>query len=68
MALCLLGLTIVLARMEGSGVKVNLFGVQPSEIVKYSIILFLAGFSPQTNALSPNTAVGASVGSFSLLP
>ena len=29
---------------EGSGVKVNLFGFQPSEIVKYAIILFLAGF------------------------
>ena len=29
---------------EGSGVKVNLFGVQPSEIVKYIIIIFLAGF------------------------
>jgi cell division protein FtsW (lipid II flippase) len=29
---------------EGSGVKVNLFGFQPSEVVKYLIILFLAGF------------------------
>jgi cell division protein FtsW (lipid II flippase) len=29
---------------EGSGVKVNLFGFQPSEIVKYVIIIFLAGF------------------------
>ena len=29
---------------EGSGVKVNLFGVQPSEIVKFGIIIFLAGF------------------------
>jgi len=29
---------------EGSGVKVNLFGFQPSEIVKYMVILFLAGF------------------------
>jgi cell division protein FtsW (lipid II flippase) len=29
---------------EGSGVKVNLYGIQPSEIVKYAIILFLAGF------------------------
>jgi cell division protein FtsW (lipid II flippase) len=29
---------------EGSGVKVNLFGVQPSEIVKYLVVLFLAGF------------------------
>ena len=45
MALGLLGLTIVFGSgPEGSGVKVNLFGVQPSEIVKYAIILFLAGF------------------------
>jgi len=29
---------------EGSGVKVNLFGAQPSEIVKYLVIIFLAGF------------------------
>jgi cell division protein FtsW (lipid II flippase)/cell division protein FtsI/penicillin-binding protein 2 len=29
---------------EGSGVKVNLFGFQPSEIVKYLVIIFLAGF------------------------
>jgi cell division protein FtsW (lipid II flippase) len=29
---------------EGSGVKVNLFGFQPSEIVKYLLIIFLAGF------------------------
>lgn len=29
---------------EGSGVKVNLLGVQPSEVVKYLVILFLAGF------------------------
>ena len=29
---------------EGSGVKVNLFGFQPSEIVKYMVILFLGGF------------------------
>ncbi|MES2826583.1 MAG: FtsW/RodA/SpoVE family cell cycle protein [Bacteroidota bacterium] len=45
MALGLLALTIVFGSgPEGSGVKVNLFGVQPSEIVKYAIILFLAGF------------------------
>ncbi|MBC7566423.1 MAG: FtsW/RodA/SpoVE family cell cycle protein [Pedobacter sp.] len=45
MALGLLGLTIIFGSgPEGSGVKVNLFGVQPSEIVKYGIILFLAGF------------------------
>ena len=29
---------------EGSGVKVNLLGVQPSEVVKYIVVLFLAGF------------------------
>jgi cell division protein FtsW (lipid II flippase)/cell division protein FtsI/penicillin-binding protein 2 len=45
MALVLLGLTMLFGTgPEGSGVKVNLFGVQPSEIVKYGIILFLAGF------------------------
>lgn len=45
MALVLLSLTVVFGSgPEGSGVKVNLFGVQPSEIVKYGIILFLAGF------------------------
>lgn len=45
LALGLLALTIVFGTgPEGSGVKVNLFGVQPSELVKYAIILFLAGF------------------------
>lgn len=45
MAVVLLSLTIVFGTgPEGSGVKVNLFGFQPSEIVKYLIILFLAGF------------------------
>jgi cell division protein FtsW (lipid II flippase) len=29
---------------EGSGVKVNLFGFQPSEIVKFLLLIFLAGF------------------------
>jgi cell division protein FtsW (lipid II flippase) len=29
---------------EGSGVKVNLLGFQPSEIVKYLVVIFLAGF------------------------
>lgn len=29
---------------EGSGVKVNLFGFQPSEIVKFLLLFFLAGF------------------------
>ncbi|HEU4471101.1 MAG TPA: FtsW/RodA/SpoVE family cell cycle protein [Flavisolibacter sp.] len=29
---------------EGSGVKVNLFGFQPSEIVKFLLLVFLAGF------------------------
>ncbi len=29
---------------EGSGVKINLFVFQPSELVKYMVIIFLAGF------------------------
>ena len=29
---------------EGSGVRVNLLGIQPSEFVKFLLILFLAGF------------------------
>lgn len=29
---------------QGSGVKVNLFGFQPSELVKYLLIIFLAAF------------------------
>ncbi|MGZ8538466.1 MAG: FtsW/RodA/SpoVE family cell cycle protein, partial [Flavisolibacter sp.] len=41
----LLILTIIFGSgPEGSGVKVNLFGFQPSEIVKYLLLLFLAGF------------------------
>ncbi|CAM3907345.1 FtsW/RodA/SpoVE family cell cycle protein [Mucilaginibacter galii] len=45
LAVVLLALTITFGTgPEGSGVKVNLFGFQPSEIVKYLIILFLAGF------------------------
>jgi cell division protein FtsW (lipid II flippase) len=45
LAVTLLALTILFGTgPEGSGVKVNLFGFQPSEIVKYLIILFLAGF------------------------
>ncbi|MFD1257853.1 FtsW/RodA/SpoVE family cell cycle protein [Mucilaginibacter terrae] len=45
LAVILLALTITFGTgPEGSGVKVNLFGFQPSEIVKYLIILFLAGF------------------------
>ncbi len=45
LALLLLTLTIRFGSgPEGSGVKVNLFGFQPSEIVKYLTILFLAGF------------------------
>ena len=44
-AIGLLVLTIIFGTgPEGSGVKVNLFGFQPSEIVKYMIIFFLAGF------------------------
>lgn len=44
-AMGLLLLTISLGTgPEGSGVKVNLFGFQPSEIVKFLIVVFLAGF------------------------
>ncbi len=44
-AMGLLCLTILFGTgPEGSGVKVNLFGFQPSEIVKYMVILFLGGF------------------------
>jgi len=45
LAATLLAMTIMFGTgPEGSGVKVNLFGFQPSEIVKYLVILFLAGF------------------------
>ncbi|WP_432713155.1 FtsW/RodA/SpoVE family cell cycle protein [Pedobacter sp.] len=45
LAIMLLLATIILGSgPEGSGVKVNLLGIQPSELVKYMIILFLAGF------------------------
>jgi len=45
LAMGLLMLTILFGSgPEGSGVKVNLFGFQPSEIVKYLVIIFLAGF------------------------
>ncbi|MEJ7586751.1 MAG: FtsW/RodA/SpoVE family cell cycle protein [Ferruginibacter sp.] len=41
----LLALTIFFGTgPEGSGVKVNLLGFQPSEIVKFLVIIFLAGF------------------------
>ncbi len=44
-AMGLLLLTILLGTgPEGSGVKVNLFGFQPSELVKFLIVVFLAGF------------------------
>ena len=44
-ATSLLALTILFGTgPEGSGVKVNLFGFQPSEIVKFVIVIFLAGF------------------------
>ncbi|RZK57444.1 MAG: cell cycle protein, partial [Pedobacter sp.] len=44
-AIGLLALTILFGTgPEGSGVKVNLFGFQPSEVVKYLTIFFLAGF------------------------
>lgn len=45
MAMGLLILTIIFGTgPEGSGVKVNLLGFQPSEIVKFLVIIFLAGF------------------------
>ena len=45
LAILILLATIVLGSgPEGSGVKVNLLGIQPSELVKYLVILFLAGF------------------------
>ncbi len=41
----LLALTLIFGTgPEGSGVKVNLFGFQPSEIVKFLLLIFLAGF------------------------
>ncbi|MEO7768892.1 MAG: cell cycle protein, partial [Ferruginibacter sp.] len=44
-AMALLALTILFGTgPEGSGVKVNLLGFQPSEIVKFLVIIFLAGF------------------------
>lgn len=45
LAMGLLVLTILFGTgPEGSGVKVNLLGFQPSEIVKFLVIVFLAGF------------------------
>jgi cell division protein FtsW (lipid II flippase) len=45
MAIGLLMVTLLFgAGPEGSGVKVNLLGIQPSEVVKYAVVLFLAGF------------------------
>jgi cell division protein FtsW (lipid II flippase) len=45
MAMGLLILTILFGTgPEGSGVKVNLLGFQPSEIVKFLVVIFLAGF------------------------
>lgn len=44
-AIGLLALTLVFGTgPEGSGVKVNLFGFQPSEFVKFLVIIFLAGY------------------------
>lgn len=45
LAILLLLLTILFGTgPQGSGVKVNLFGFQPSEVVKFLLLLFLAGF------------------------
>ena len=44
-AMILLSTTILFGSgPEGSGVHVNLFGFQPSEFVKFLVLLFLAGF------------------------
>ncbi|RPD51554.1 FtsW/RodA/SpoVE family cell cycle protein [Paracnuella aquatica] len=44
-AVGLLLLTIIFGSgPEGSGVKVNLFGFQPSELVRFLLLFFLAGF------------------------
>lgn len=44
-AIALLLLTLLFgAGPEGSGVRVNLLGIQPSELVKYLTLFFLAGF------------------------
>ena len=44
-AVGLLVLTILFGSgPEGSGVKVNLFGFQPSEVVKFLLVIFLAAF------------------------
>lgn len=44
-AIGLLGITILFGSgPEGSGVHVNLLGIQPSEFIKMMVILFLAGF------------------------
>lgn len=45
LSMALLSATLLFgAGPEGSGVKVNLLGIQPSEVVKYIVVLFLAGF------------------------
>ena len=45
LAMGLLVMTIIFGTgPEGSGVKVNLLGFQPSELVKFLVIIFLAGF------------------------
>ncbi|OLY94837.1 cell division protein FtsW, lipid II flippase [Cnuella takakiae] len=45
LGLALLALTILFGTgPEGSGVKVNLFGFQPSELVRFILLVFLAGF------------------------
>ncbi|SDL77364.1 FtsW/RodA/SpoVE family cell cycle protein [Pedobacter antarcticus] len=44
-AMFILALTLLFgAGPQGSGVRVNLLGIQPSELVKYLTIIFLAGF------------------------
>jgi cell division protein FtsW (lipid II flippase) len=63
LAIGLLVLTILLGSgPEGSGVKVNLFGFQPSEVVKFLIVVFWqASLLPMKN-LFLNTAAGKDAG------
>ncbi|RZK78060.1 MAG: cell cycle protein, partial [Pedobacter sp.] len=65
LAIGLLALTIRFGTgPEGSGVKVNLFGFQPSEIVKYLIIFFLAGFFAVNEKLISEYATWTKRGTF----
>lgn len=61
LALGLLALTIVFGTgPEGSGVKVNLFGFQPSELVRFILLVFLAGFFTANETFISGYATAAS--------